>query len=92
MFIFLWGFRSMTRTLAMTTLACRATNQPAAHRLSRITRWFTVFFIPVFPVGRRHLLTCSACGQSYKVTKDQATEIVAKAEAPAQETLPAQAS
>jgi hypothetical protein len=91
MLFFLWGFRSMTRTLAMATFPCRTTNQPAAHRLSRVTRWFTVFFIPVIPLGRRHLLTCSACGQSYKVTKEEAAEIVARAEAPQQENLPTQA-
>jgi len=91
MFI-LFGFRSMVRNLAMVMYTCRTTNQPAAHRLSRITRWFTLFFIPVIPVGRRHILTCSGCGQSYKITKEQATEIVAKVEAPSLENLPAQAS
>ncbi len=88
----LFGFRSMIRTLAMTTSACRTTNQPAAHRLSRITRWFTLFFVPVIPISRRYVLTCSACGQSYKIAKDQASEIVARVEAPPQESLPYQSS
>lgn len=88
----LFGFRSMVRTLAMATFTCRTTNQPAAHRLFRSTRWFTLFFIPVIPVGRRYVLTCTACGQSYKVTKENASEIVAKAEAPQQESLPTEAS
>jgi hypothetical protein len=91
MFI-LFGFRSMIRNLAMTTSPCRTTNQPAAHRLSRISRWFTLFFIPVIPVSRRYVLTCSACGQSYKIGKDQASEIVARVEAPQQESLPSQTS
>ena len=91
MFI-LFGFRSMIRTLVMTTSICRTTNQQAAHRLSRITRWFTLFFIPVIPVGRRYVLTCSACGQSYKIAKDDAAAIVARVEAPEQESLPSSAS
>ena len=81
----------MVRTLAMATYACRTTNQPAAHRLSRIARWFTLFFIPVIPVSRRYVLTCAACGQSYKVTKANADEIIAQAEAPRLESLPAEA-
>lgn len=87
MFI-LFGFRSMVRTLAMTTFLCRVSNQPAAHRLSKISRWFTLFFIPVFPVSRRFVLTCAACGESYKVAKEKADEIVAQVEAPRQESLP----
>lgn len=90
--LILFGLRSMVRTLAMVTYVCRTTNQPAAHRLSKITRWFTLFFIPVFPVKRTYVLTCSACGQSYKTTKEQATEIVARTEAPIQESLPSQPS
>ena len=90
MFI-LFGLRSMVRTLAMATFLCRTTNQAAAHRLSKITRWFTLFFIPVFPVSRRYVLTCAACGESYKVTTEKADEIVAQAEAPRQESLPTDA-
>ena len=90
--LILFGTRSMVRTLAMVTYMCRTTSQPAAHRLSKITRWFTLFFIPVFPIGRRYVLTCAACGQSYKVTKENATEIVARHEAPQLETLPTEAS
>lgn len=91
MFI-LFGVRSKARTLAMVTFLCTTSQQPAAHRLSQHTRWFTLFFIPVFPIGRRYVLTCSACGQSSKLTRQQADEIVARAEAPAQESLPTDAS
>ncbi len=90
MFI-LFGTRSMVKALAMVTFLCTTTNQPAAHRLSQITRWFTLFFIPVFPIGRRYVLTCSACGQSSKLAKQQADEIVAHVQAPAQESLPTEA-
>ena len=86
--LILFGTRSRVRVMAMVTFLCRTTNQSAAHRLSQITRWFTLFFIPVFPIGRRYVLTCIACGQSSKLTKEQADEIVARVEAPAQESLP----
>ena len=86
--LILFGTRSSVRVLAMVTFLCGTTNQGAAHRLVQVTRWFTLFFIPVFPIGRRYVLTCIACGQASKLTKEQADEIVARAEAPAQESLP----
>jgi len=89
MFI-LFGTRGIVKTLAMATFICNRTNQPAAHRLSKVSRWFTLFFIPVFPFSRRYVLTCAACGQSSKLTREQADEIVARAEAPARETLPSE--
>ncbi len=91
MFI-LFGTRSMVKTLAMVTFLCTTSKQPAAHRLSQITRWFTLFFVPVFPIGRRYVVTCAACGQSSKLTKEQADEIVARVQAPAQESLPSDAA
>lgn len=91
MFI-LFGTRATVKTLAMITFLCSTYNQPAAHRLTQITRWFTLFFIPVFPIGRRYVLTCAACGQASKITRQQADEMVARAEAPAQESLPTDAS
>jgi hypothetical protein len=86
--LILFGVRSKVRVLAIVTFLCNTTHQSAAHRLIQVTRWFTLFFIPVFPVGRRYVLTCVACGQSSKLTKEQADEIVARVEAPAQESLP----
>jgi hypothetical protein len=88
--LILFGTRGTVRTLAMITFICNNTNQPAAHRLSKITRWFTLFFVPVFPISRRHVLTCAACGQSSRITNEQAAEMVARVEAPQQESLPNQ--
>ena len=91
MFI-LFGTRAMVRVLATVSYLCTQTNQPAAHRLVKVTRWFTLFFIPIFPFSRRYVLTCIACGQQSKLTQEQADQIVAQVEAPAQEAIPPAAS
>jgi hypothetical protein len=34
-----------------------------------VTRWFTLFFIPVIPFGRRRMLLCPICGWQREVTR-----------------------
>jgi hypothetical protein len=35
-----------------------------------VTRWFTLFFIPVIPFGRKRMLRCPICGWTREVTKE----------------------
>jgi Protein of unknown function (DUF2510) len=74
--IFIWGFRSRMATLVMLTLACR-NGHTAAHRLVKVTRWFTLFFIPAIPVRRRYFTICAQCGEQVAWTKDDALAAVA---------------
>lgn len=93
--LFIWGFRSYVSTVAMFTFVCQACHNPAAHRLSQITRKFTFFFVPLFPVSKRYVLTCAACGTQSRLSKEQVAELTAPAQresvaqaAPAIETIP----
>jgi hypothetical protein len=75
MFFIIWGFRTYSATLGMVTLACR-NGHTAAHRLVRTTRKFTLFFIPLFPVGKRYYSVCTMCGEQVKWTKEEMEEMV----------------
>ncbi len=89
--ILLLGVRTYVRTLAILTLVCGQCGNPAAHRLVERLRRFTLFFIPLFPVGTSRAVTCTFCGQSTAVTKEQSAEyvaIAARAQAPAAEQIP----
>lgn len=55
--IFIFGFRSRGAVLATVTLACR-NGHVAAHRIIRLTRWFTLFFVPVIPFSRKYRSIC----------------------------------
>jgi hypothetical protein len=77
MFIVIWGFRSRVSTAAMLTLACR-NNHVAAHRLAKVTRWFTLFFIPLFPVSHKYFSVCTQCGQQVRWSKEDALAAVAR--------------
>lgn len=78
MFFFIIGTRSRANNVALLQLACR-NGHVAAHRIVKVTRWFTIFFIPLIPFNRRYLSVCSACGAQLRVPKDAAEEMIAKA-------------
>jgi hypothetical protein len=67
-------FGLSARQLLMATLfyVCETCGQHAGHRLVRRTNWFTLFFIPLFPVGSRYIDTCAYCGRSIQVPRDRA--------------------
>lgn len=73
----IFGFRSFVKTLAMITSVCRRCGNPAAHRLIQRSRWFTLFFIPLIPFGFSRYSTCTFCGVTYKVAKDEAERLIA---------------
>jgi hypothetical protein len=76
--VIIFGFRSRAATLAMLNLACR-NGHVAAHRLVKVTRWFTLFFIPVIPFNRTYRTVCAQCGTQVKWSKADADTAVAHA-------------
>jgi hypothetical protein len=59
--ILIFGVRSYLKALAMLTLACR-NGHVAAHRLLKVTRKFSLFFVPLFPIQTRYYTVCTHCG------------------------------
>jgi hypothetical protein len=74
--IILFGFRSRVHNVAMLQLACR-NGHVAAHRLVKVVRWFTLFFIPVIPFSTTYLTACAQCGLQAKWTKQEAETMAA---------------
>lgn len=72
----IWGFRSSVALLATLVYVCDTCGNNAAHRLVKRVRKFTLFFIPLFPVGTKYLDTCTACGRVIEVPKEQAESAV----------------
>jgi hypothetical protein len=81
----IWGMRSYVKSLAVLTLAC-SNGHTAAHQLLERTRKFTLFFIPLFPIGRSRFTVCTACSQRVNLSKEQTAQMlqqIAMATAPA---------
>jgi hypothetical protein len=82
--VLIFGFRTRVAVLATLTYVCEVCGVPAAHRVVRRSRWFTLFFIPVFPLGGgQYSDTCINCGRARPLTKEQADSVRPVASAPA---------
>ncbi len=73
----IWGFRTRAAILATITYICDRCGVSAAHRVVRRRRWFTLFFIAVFPISAtKYTDTCINCGRVLALTKEQVDSVV----------------
>jgi Protein of unknown function (DUF2510) len=72
--ILIFGFRTRAVLLATVSLACR-NGHVAAHRIVKLTRWFTLFFLPVVPFSRKYRSVCIQCGLTLEVPKAAADDM-----------------
>jgi zinc-ribbon family len=84
--LIIFGLRSFERTLAMLTLVCGRCRNAAAHRLVQRRRWFTLFFIPLVPLGTTRYTVCAYCGAAHKVAKADAKTMLTGGDVPAKAT------
>jgi len=68
----IFGVSVSEELLSTLVYICETCGNSAAHYLIKRTRKFTLFFIPLFPVGTTHLDSCSACGRVIGVPRDRA--------------------
>jgi hypothetical protein len=66
--------RTRAVVLATVSLACR-NGHVAAHRIRKLTRWFTLFFLPVLPFSRKYRSVCIQCGLTLEVPKAAADDM-----------------
>lgn len=66
------GFGVTEALLATLVLPCETCGNHAAHQLTRQSRKFSLFFIPLFSIGTKYLDTCTACGRIIEVSKEHA--------------------
>jgi len=80
--IILFGFRRKSLRLATIFVMCAHCHTPAAHALTRTRRFFTLFFIPVIPLGTKYFTTCTMCGAVTRITKEGADQYLASVTRP----------
>lgn len=70
MFFIIWGFRTRYKTVSQGTFFCPRCggDRPYLQRVGR--RWFTLYYIPLFPTGaaRNEHVQCQACKQAFTPT------------------------
>jgi Fe2+ or Zn2+ uptake regulation protein len=75
----IWGIRRYVQQLAVLVATCSAQGHSAAHRLLRRRTKFTLFFIPLIPLGSTYHLVCTACGATAKMDAARVPEIQGEA-------------
>lgn len=65
--ILIWGLRARAKTLSTGEFFCTHCGTDRSYVLQQIRRWFTLFFIPLFPVGKPlgEQVKCSTCGTRF---------------------------
>jgi hypothetical protein len=66
------GFGETEMLLSTLVYTCETCGNHAAHQLTKRSRKFSLFFIPLLSVGTRYLDSCTACGRIIEVSKEQA--------------------
>lgn len=74
MFILL-GFKTKSSKLGQENRFCPNCNRQTIHSAMEISRWFDLFFIPLFPFSRQYLLRCNLCGMEYALAKEEVRPI-----------------
>ena len=73
----IFGIRRLGKVLATLSYVCGTCGQAAAHRI--YTRWtfFSLFFLPIIPLGRKQYRSqCIGCGAERNLTRQEAELIV----------------
>ncbi len=70
MFI-IWGSRTLTKAFGLMSQAftCSHCNNTHYWKLMRYSRWFTLFFIPIFPFKTTYMQMCPICGSYVELDK-----------------------
>lgn len=78
--LLVWGFKTYVDSLAVLTARCSLQGHASAHRLVKVRKKFTFFWIPLFAYSTKHYMDCSLCGHSVEVPKERVDEVTAEAQ------------
>lgn len=77
MFI-IWGTKHTEKELGLSkqAYACQHCGNTSNYKIFRRRNWFTIFWIPLIPLGTKYFITCPICNYGLKIKKAEALEKV----------------
>jgi hypothetical protein len=78
--IILFGIRRKASRLGVVFMMCSSCHTPAAHSITRVRKYFTLFFIPLIPLGDKFATSCTMCGYGARISKEAADHYVSMAQ------------
>ena len=79
--LFLFGLRTKAKPTGQLEYPCSKCARTTMHTSIESKRWFTLFFIPVIPLGGNHLIRCNLCGLTLKCSPELKDQLALKAKA-----------
>lgn len=74
--LIIFGLTDREHLVGTISVVCERCGHQGAHHLTKHVRRFSVFFIPLIPVGTRYQDTCTVCGRVRPLTRDQAERAI----------------
>jgi len=71
MLIFGWGHQKVKDLGPVTKHNCEHCGNEELWTLHHISKWFTLFFIPIFPYDNKYILACPICTSGFEVDSDK---------------------
>jgi len=68
----LFGTALRERVLTIVSFVCHFCGKDASQEVVEQSTKFSLFFIPLFTISRRHFVACSNCGGMTALTRQQA--------------------
>jgi hypothetical protein len=90
--LIIFGVRRRGHRLANVFAMCGVCHSPAAQGIVRVKTFFTLFFIPLIPIGTKYRSVCTMCGATSSLTREQADRAVAGAQQQAAQSAMAAAA
>lgn len=69
----IFGTTLRDRVLVVVTFVCEYCGAQAAQNVIESATKVSLFFIPLFTISRRHVVTCTNCGGTTALSREQAT-------------------
>lgn len=84
----IFGIKRKAQRIASVFALCGSCRTPAAQVVVRIRVFFSLFFVPIIPLGSTYRSTCTMCGRTVRITKEAATQPAGQAGQTAPQSAP----
>lgn len=76
--LIIWGTKGIEKILGFSKqpYRCNHCNNVNHYKILRRRTWFTLFWIPIFPVSSKYFITCPICNYGAQIKKDEAMQHV----------------
>lgn len=70
------GQRKRTTPMGQLVIRCPKCRKQGYHEIARVQRHFTLFWIPLFPLGKVTTAVCNNCGYKSYLSNQKADELL----------------